>query len=43
MMMRGVEKQHSGTITSAMLGAFRESKETRDELLSLVGQRSTHY
>ena len=30
MMMRGVEKQHSSTITSAMLGAFRE-KETRDE------------
>jgi len=43
MMMRGVEKQHSGTITSAMLGAFRESKETRDELLSLVTQRSTNY
>ena len=36
MMMRGVEKQHSGTVTSAMLGAFRESKETRDEFLSLV-------
>jgi GTP cyclohydrolase IA len=43
MMMRGVEKQQSGTITSAMLGAFRENKETRDELLSLVSQRSTHY
>ncbi len=41
MMMRGVEKQHSGAITSAMLGAFRENKETRHELLSLVGQRST--
>jgi GTP cyclohydrolase I len=41
MMMRGVEKQHSGAITSAMLGAFRDSKETRNELLSLVGQRST--
>ncbi len=41
MMMRGVEKQHSGAITSAMLGAFREDKETRSELLSLVGQRST--
>jgi GTP cyclohydrolase IA len=40
MMMRGVEKQHSGAITSAMLGAFRDNKETRDELLSLVGQRS---
>ncbi len=41
MMMRGVEKQHSGAITSAMLGAFRNNKETRNELLSLVGQRST--
>jgi GTP cyclohydrolase I len=41
MMMRGVEKQHSGAITSAMLGAFRSNKETRHELLSLVGQRST--
>ena len=36
MMMRGVEKQHSGTVTSAMLGAFRDNKETRDEFLSLV-------
>jgi GTP cyclohydrolase I len=36
MMMRGVEKQHSGAITSAMLGAFRDRKETRDEFLSLV-------
>jgi GTP cyclohydrolase I len=41
MMMRGVEKQHSGAITSAMLGAFRTQQETRNELLSLVGQRST--
>src|SRR5271166_6556648 len=40
MMMRGVEKQHSGTITSAMLGDFRDRKETRDELLSLVSQRN---
>jgi len=36
MMMRGVEKQHSGTVTSAMLGAFRANKETRDEFLSLI-------
>ncbi|HZT30513.1 MAG TPA: GTP cyclohydrolase I FolE [Bryobacteraceae bacterium] len=36
MMMRGVEKQHSGAMTSAMLGAFRERKESRDEFLSLV-------
>lgn len=40
MMMRGVEKQHSGAMTSAMLGAFRERKETRDEFLSLVNHRS---
>src|ERR1051326_3072480 len=33
MMMRGVEKQHSGTLTSAMLGDFRNRKETRDEFL----------
>ena len=41
MMMRGVEKQHSGTVTSAMLGAFRERKASRDEFLSLVS-RSNH-
>src|SRR5271155_4049979 len=36
MVMRGVEKQNSTTTTSAMLGAFRESKQTRDEFLALV-------
>ena len=36
MMMRGVEKQSSSTVTSTMLGAFRDQKQTRDELLSLV-------
>jgi GTP cyclohydrolase IA len=36
MVMRGVEKQNSITTTSAMLGAFRESKQTRDEFLALV-------
>ena len=36
MMMRGVEKQHSQTVTSAMLGAFREQDKTREEFLSLV-------
>jgi GTP cyclohydrolase IA len=36
MVMRGVEKQHSTAVTSAMLGAFRDNKETRDEFLSLV-------
>jgi GTP cyclohydrolase IA len=36
MVMRGVEKQHSTAMTSAMLGVFRENKQTRDEFLSLV-------
>jgi GTP cyclohydrolase I len=39
MMMRGVEKQHSSTVTSAMLGAFRENQQTRHEFLSLVHGR----
>jgi GTP cyclohydrolase I len=43
MMMRGVEKQHSGTVTSSMLGAFRENKETRDEFLSLVKQDASRF
>ena len=43
MMMRGVEKQHSGAMTSAMLGAFRDRKETRDEFLSLVSHRSNAF
>ena len=38
MMMRGVEKQHSGTVTSNMLGNFRTRKATRDEFLSLVSR-----
>jgi GTP cyclohydrolase IA len=40
MMMRGVEKQHSATVTSAMLGCFREEKETREEFLALVRNRN---
>jgi len=43
MMMRGVEKQHSGTVTSAMLGAFRSRKSTRDEFLSLVTGRGNGF
>ncbi len=38
MQMRGVEKQHGQAVTSAMLGAFRENKQTRDEFLALVGK-----
>ncbi len=36
MMMRGVEKQGSMTTTSAMLGAFRDQAQTRNEFLSLI-------
>jgi GTP cyclohydrolase I len=41
MVMRGVEKQNSSTTTSAMLGAFRENKQTRDEFLALVHSPKT--
>jgi GTP cyclohydrolase I len=37
MMMRGIEKQHSSTVTSAMVGCFQE-RETRTEFLSLIQQ-----
>jgi len=36
--MRGVEKQHSETVTSAMLGSFRDNQQTRNEFLSLIGR-----
>jgi GTP cyclohydrolase IA len=39
MQMRGVEKQHGQAVTSAMLGAFRHNKQTRDEFLALVRSR----
>ncbi len=38
MMMRGVEKQHSETVTSAMLGVFKDQPQTRTEFLSLIRQ-----
>ncbi len=40
MQMRGVEKQHGQAVTSAMLGAFRQNKQTRDEFLSLVRSKN---
>jgi GTP cyclohydrolase I len=43
MMMRGVEKQHSGAMTSAMLGAFRDRKDTRDEFLALVNHKNNGF
>ena len=36
MMMRGVEKQNSEMVTSAMLGSFREAEKVRQEFLSLA-------
>jgi len=36
MMMRGVEKQNSKTITSALRGSFRDDAKTREEFLSLA-------
>src|SRR5271165_2872126 len=39
MMMRGVEKQHSATVTSSMLGAFR-AQQTRQEFLSLIREKN---
>ena len=39
MLMRGVEKQNSKAVTSAMLGAFRENAGTRAELMELIRAR----
>ena len=45
MMMRGVQKQNSKTITSALTGVFREDPKTRDEFLRLAhsGSGSLQY
>ena len=39
MQMRGVEKQNSLASTSAMLGQFRKSAETRSEFLSIISKQ----
>ena len=39
MMMRGVQKQNSKTITSALRGAFRDDPKTREEFLHLAYAR----
>ena len=41
MMMRGVSKQNSKMITSAMLGSFRKEDATRSEFLKLIGMERT--
>jgi len=41
MMMRGVSKQNSKMITSAMLGSFRNENATRSEFLRLIGMERT--
>jgi GTP cyclohydrolase I-like protein len=43
MMMRGVEKQHSAAVTSAMFGLFRNEEETHSEFLSLIRSAQTAY
>jgi GTP cyclohydrolase I len=43
MMMRGVEKQHSSTVTSAMLGVFKTQLQTRNEFLSLVRRNGSSF
>ena len=40
MMMRGVEKQNSSMVTSAMVGSFHESLATREEFLQLLSHRT---
>jgi len=40
MMMRGVEKQNSRMVTSAMLGSFHNSVATRNEFLQLIQMKS---
>jgi GTP cyclohydrolase I len=40
MMMRGIEKQNSRTVTSALRGAFRDDPKTRDEFLRLAHARA---
>ena len=40
MMMRGVQKQNSCMVTSAVLGSFRRSEATRNEFLTLLEKKS---
>lgn len=42
MIMRGVEKQNSVAVTSAMLGVFRDDVKTRQEFLTLINRELKH-
>ena len=42
MMMRGVQKQNSGAMTSCLLGSFRSDPKTRNEFLGLVRAFTRH-
>jgi len=42
MMMRGIEKQNSKTITSALRGVFKNDLRTREEFLRLVASQALH-
>lgn len=38
MMMRGVQKQNSSTLTSAMRGVFKDDPQQRDQFMRLIGK-----
>jgi len=43
MMMRGVQKQNSQTVTSAVRGIFRNDARTREEFLTLAHGRPSRF